>query len=276
MKTNRLIVAGLASLLLLAGCRSSKHVARTTDADTSATQLQTPPVSDTEVGRTGTPETVSPSQEAKGETTDAKEEKGRRKNKKDKKETSESQQPTQQKTTADAVTAKLSLTLKAGSKKISLGGNYRLKRNEVVQMNLNYQVLFVSINIGTLELTPDYVMVIDRYHKRYCKATYAELPSLGQAGIDFNYLQSIFWGEAGESPTPSLEWAYDGWQTLGDGQFPGKIEFSLKSSSTAYKATFNLSNLSTDSDWPTRTTLGSGYTPMSLDSVMRLLMSVAK
>ena len=126
MKINRLIVAGLASLLLLAGCRSSKHVARTTDADTSATQLHIP-----------------------------------------------------QKTTADAVTAKLSLTLKAGSKKISLGGNYRLKRNEVVQMNLNYQVLFVSINIGTLELTPDYVMVIDRYHKRYCKATYAELPSLG-------------------------------------------------------------------------------------------------
>lgn len=259
MKTYRLIMVALATALLFAGCRSSRHAARRdkTDANTSATQQVVPSVPE---------EDGQPSQEE-----------SKKDKKKDKKEDKKSRKDErQQQTNVESVTAKMSLTLRAGSKKITVGGNYRLKRNEVVQMNLTYQVLFVNVNIGTLEITPDYILVLDRYHKRYCKVSYDEVPALGQAGIDFYYLQSIFWGDAGESPTPLLDWEYSQWQPLGDGQFPGQIEFSMKANSTNYKATFSLSNISAEDGWPTRTTISSSYTPMSLDSVMNLLMSLAK
>lgn len=273
MKTTRLITVALAAVLLFAGCRSSKHATRT-DATTSATQQVVPPVSDTEVGRTGQSQTTGDKQTTEDKKSSKQEKQSSKEEKKNRKE--EQTLTRQQKTNVDAMTAKMSLTLKAGSKKLTVGGSYRLKRNDVVQMNLTYQILFVSVNIGTLELTPDYILFLDRYHKRYCKVTYAEVPSLGEAGIDFNYLQSIFWGDAGASPTPLLSWEYSKWQPLGDGQFPGQIEFSMKASSTTYKATFNLSNISAEDGWSTRTTIGSNYTPMSFDSVMNLLMSVAK
>lgn len=250
-------MVALSALILFAGCRSSRHAVRN-DAETGATQQTVTPVPDSD------------------DTTVKEEKKGKDEKKDNKKNKKDEQVVTQQQTNVDAVTAKMSLTLKAGSKKISVGGSYRLKRNEVVQMNLNYQILFVNVNIGTLELTPDYVLFLDRYHKRYCKVTYDEVPSLGQAGIDFKYLQSIFWGDAGESPTPLLSWSYDDWQPLGEGRFPGQIAFTMKSSSATYKATFNLSNISAEDGWATRTSISSNYTPISLDAVMNLLMSVAK
>lgn len=176
---------------------------------------------------------------------------------------------------AQAVTAKLNLSLEAGSQKITLGGTYRLKRNEVIQLNLTYTML-VTVNIGTLELTPDYMLVMDRWNKRYCRVTYDEVPMLAQSGINYAYLERIFWGESTESPTPALTWKYADWSPLGDGQFPGRIQFTVHSGASSYQAIFSLSNLRENSDWETRTEVGANYTPISLDAVVKALMSVAK
>ena len=173
------------------------------------------------------------------------------------------------------MTAKLNLTLESGNKQINVGGTYRLKRNEVVQINLTYTMLF-SINVGTMELTPDYVLLIDRINKRYCRVNYDEAPELAQTGISFDYLQRVFWGEAAQSPTKTLEWGYSNWTDFEDGQFPGRIQFTLKASSSAYKATIDLSNLRANGDWDSHTEVSSKYTPVSLETVMRALMSVAK
>ena len=176
---------------------------------------------------------------------------------------------------AEALTAKLNLTLESGGKQINVGGNYRLKRDEVVQINLTYTMVF-TISVGTLELTPDYLLLLDRINKRYCRIRYSEEPSLAQAGITFDYLQSVFWGEAGESPTKALEWAFSNWTDFEGGRLPQQIQFTLRPTSSAYKATFLLSNLRADSDWETHTEFSSKYTAVSLDTVMRALMSVAK
>jgi hypothetical protein len=179
-------------------------------------------------------------------------------------------------TTVKAVAAKMNLRLETGSKSVDVGGSLRLKRDEVIQLNLTY-TLIVTVNVGTMEITPDYILILDRLNKRYCRVSYSDVPQLAKAGIDFPYLQCVFWGEAGESPRKELvEWAYDNWMVLGDGQFPGQTTFTVKAGSVPYRAVISLSNIRENDSWETHTEVSSKYTPVPLSTVMNALMSVAK
>ena len=243
------------ALALLSACRSSRHAQRTMDVNSGATQQVWP----------------TPSEPGRQTTLDE----GGSKKKKDKNKKNRKEETTVvARTTAQGVTAKLNLSLSAGSKKINLGGTYRLKRDEVIQINLTYTMLF-TINVGTMELTPDYMLVVDRMNKRYCRVRYSEVPTLAQAGITFAYLQRVFWGEEPKSPTADLTWSYANWTDLAGGQFPGQIQFTTRAKSDTYRATFNLSNLSESTDWETHTEVGSRYQAVSYESILKALMSVA-
>lgn len=91
-----------------------------------------------------------------------------------------------------ALTAKMNLTLASGGKDISVKGNFRVKRDDVIQLSL----VFLGIKeVGRLELTRDSILVLDRINNQYVKAPYAQIPALSKAGIDFYSFQSLFWGE---------------------------------------------------------------------------------
>ncbi len=254
-----IFVAALVAVALLSSCRSSRHAVRTPDVTTGASQVVT---------------TDTPTESAKGKETD----KSSMKSAETEKETtkgSRKKSSVQQRTSAQSLTSKLNLTLSSGSKKLNVAGTYRMKRNEVIQINITYTLL-VTVNIGTLELTPDYILVLDRFHKRYCRVGYSEVPALVQNGIDFAYLQRIFWGEAEDSPSKAITWKYADWMSFADGQFPANIQFELKHSSSNYKANFDLSNLRESADWDSPTEVSSKYTAVSFDTVMRMIMSMAQ
>lgn len=255
MKKTVYIFFVIAWALLSGACRSSRHVQHMVDVDSGAMQQAEPIPSESGLSQTESDEGES---------------KKKRKKKKRQEETT-----VVAKTTAQAVTAKLNLSLDAGSKKVNLGGNYRLKRDEVIQINLTYTMLF-TINVGTMELTPDYMLVVDRMGKRYCRVRYSDVPTLAQAGINFDYLQRVFWGEETKSPTYDLTWSYADWTDLAGGQFPGQIQFSARAKSTTYKATFYLSNLRESADWETHTEISDRYAAVPFDGILNALMSVAK
>lgn len=103
------------------------------------------------------------------------------------------------------LTSRMDLTLQMGSQQLSVGGSLRMKRDEVIQINLVYTLL-VSIPVGTLEFGPDYVLVMDRINHQYVRGSYTDIPYLKQAGVDFYTFQSLFWDElflAGERSKPS-------------------------------------------------------------------------
>lgn len=89
------------------------------------------------------------------------------------------------------LTAKLDLELQLGGKGVSVGGNLKMKKNEVIQLSLS--AFFMEV--GRLEFTPDYMLVLDRMGKQYVKATYNEVDFLKRSGLDFYSLQSLFWNE---------------------------------------------------------------------------------
>lgn len=254
-------------LLVLTGCRSSRHV--TTDATTSASSVHSR-AEENAFGQTG-PE-IDKSQLSR------KERKRLEREEREAEARLREQQGVGSRTTVsnvEAVAAKMNLRLESGNSRINVGGTYRLKRNDVIQINLTYTMI-ITVNVGSMEMTRDHILILDRLHKRYCKVAYSEVPQLAQAGVDFDYLQRIFWGEAEESPTPMLQWTYSAWTALAGGQFPGQIAFTAHTGTSDYKATFSLSNIRENSSWPTRIEVDSKYTPMSLNAVMKALMSVAQ
>lgn len=89
------------------------------------------------------------------------------------------------------LTAKLDLELQLGGKGVSVGGNLKMKKDEVIQLSVSAFLM----EVGRLEFTPDYILVLDRMGKQYVKATYNEVPFLRQSGLDFYSLQALFWNE---------------------------------------------------------------------------------
>lgn len=83
------------------------------------------------------------------------------------------------------------MSLNAGGKDISAGGTLRMKRDDVVQLSLT----FLGFEVARMEFSPNDVLLIDRYNKRYVRAKYSDMKFLQQAGLDFNALQALFWGE---------------------------------------------------------------------------------
>lgn len=87
----------------------------------------------------------------------------------------------------------MSFNIKAGSINQTLPGQLRMRKNEVIRLQVMIPIL--QTEVGRIEFTPDYVLVIDRIHKEYIKSAYSQLAFLKDNGLDFYSLQSLFWNE---------------------------------------------------------------------------------
>ena len=83
------------------------------------------------------------------------------------------------------VTSKMNLDLNLGGKSLSVGGSCNLKRDEVIQLSL---VAMGFMEVGRLEFTPQYMMMVNRMGREYVKVDYADVPYLQQAGCGFPYV----------------------------------------------------------------------------------------
>ncbi len=92
---------------------------------------------------------------------------------------------------AKAVTARMKVSIRMGEKDISLSGNLKMKRDEVIQLSLT----FLGMEVGRLEFAMNDVTVIDRINRRYAQVNYGMLDFLRSANLDFRALQSLFWAE---------------------------------------------------------------------------------
>jgi len=93
---------------------------------------------------------------------------------------------------AQFLTSKLKLSITAGGKDISLTGNLKMKRNDVIRLQL---MALGFVEAGRLEITQDYVLIMDRINKQYVKASYNNVDFLRQSGLNFQTLQALFWNE---------------------------------------------------------------------------------
>ena len=94
--------------------------------------------------------------------------------------------------TAKFITSKVKFSVEVGNQQLTLTGNLRMKRDDVIRLQL---MAFGFVEAGRLEFTKDYVLIMDRINKQYLKATYGQLDFLRNSGINFYTLQALFWNE---------------------------------------------------------------------------------
>jgi len=90
------------------------------------------------------------------------------------------------------VTSKLKFSVEYGSQQMSLTGNLKMKRDDVIQLQL---MAFGFVEAARMEFTKDYVLIIDRINKQYLKVPYNYVDFLRNSGINFYTLQALFWNE---------------------------------------------------------------------------------
>ncbi len=92
----------------------------------------------------------------------------------------------------DALSTKMKFSLNVNGQKISVGGNLRMKKDDVIQLSL---VGFGFVEGGRIEFTKENVLVVDRINRQYARIPYSKLRFLKEAEIDFYTLQALFWNE---------------------------------------------------------------------------------
>ena len=191
--------------------------------------------------------------------------------------------------TAQYLTARATISLKAGTKDISVGGSLKMKRNDVIQLSLT----FLGIEVGRMEFTTTDVLIIDKINKQYVRAPYSQASVLESAGLDFYSLQSLFWNEifspgthdvgsalknfsvasSGDHTLLSLTSApklckYSDFAKFDGKKFPRRINISFNGGKRELGLDMQLSGLSTNSSWETRTKVSSSYKQRSVDDIL--------
>lgn len=94
---------------------------------------------------------------------------------------------------APNIVGKISFQLTRGSQRISAPGSLKMRKDKVIRLQLF--IPFLGSEVGRIEFTPDGVLVIDRIHKEYVKATYDDVAFLRNNGLIFYSLQALFWNQ---------------------------------------------------------------------------------
>ena len=94
---------------------------------------------------------------------------------------------------AKNIVGSMSFNIQAGDKDITVPGSVHMRKDEVIRLQLF--IPLIGSEVGRIEFTPDYVLVIDRIHKEYIKADYSQLDFLKKNGLTFYSLQALFWNQ---------------------------------------------------------------------------------
>ena len=94
--------------------------------------------------------------------------------------------------TSKFLTSKVKFSVEVGPQKLTLTGNLKMKRDDVIRLQL---MAFGFVEAGRIEMTKDYVLIMDRINKQYLKAPWMSVDFLRNSGLNFNTIQALFWNE---------------------------------------------------------------------------------
>ena len=93
---------------------------------------------------------------------------------------------------AKFLTSKVKFSVEVGVQTLTLTGNLKMKRDDGIRLQL---MAFGFVEAGRIELTPEYVLIMDRINKQYMKATYGSIDFLRNSGLNFYTMQALVWNE---------------------------------------------------------------------------------
>lgn len=91
------------------------------------------------------------------------------------------------------VVSKIAFSLNTGSKEITVPGSIHMRKDDVIRLQLFVPIL--GSEVGRIEFTEEYVLIVDRLHKKYIKEDYRKVGFLRDKGLDFYTIQALFWNQ---------------------------------------------------------------------------------
>lgn len=173
--------------------------------------------------------------------------------------------------TGESVVSRSNVSLATSKgKDITVGGTLRMKRDDVIQLNLTY---ILGIQIGTLEMTRDSILVLSRTTRQYALFSYDELSSLMERKITFQDMQAIFWGEATEYEVKGIDWKYKSFHEQEDGRrLPEKYDITFSRAGAGITMSVELFNHKYEGNWTPRTQFNrNSYERLTAGQVVRIV-----
>ena len=151
------------------------------------------------------------------------------------------------------LSSKVEVTIPHGDAVYSVNGTMKLKKNEIVQVSFLMPIL--RTEVARIEITPDFIFLVDRINHRYVRSTKEELKNRLPRRWTYNRLEDLIY----QASTP------DGKKTISGEDFGlAKLE----------KARVELSDFSWEVNNVKPTTLSSRYTEVTLDELLQFLLSL--
>ena len=204
------------------------------------------------------------------------------------------------------ITSKVKFSVEVGPQKITLTGNLKMRRNDVIRLQL---MAFGFVEAGRLEFTKDYVLIMDRINKQYLKAPYRQVDFLRNSGLNFSAIQALFWNELFKPNQGSeavvlaknswlaskntalirmanilykdrfngntqLNWDYSEYDVFGRKMFPKKHLITLTTPDKEVKLGMTLNYLGNDTEWDARTEVSNKYREVTVDEILRRFMAL--
>ena len=89
-------------------------------------------------------------------------------------------------------TARISTDLAYSDHVLTMKGNLRMRRGDVIQMAFT---ALGMVEVARIELTPKSALFIDRMSKQYAMVEYDQLPGMNGMELDYDMLESLLWNE---------------------------------------------------------------------------------
>ena len=168
-----MMAVGTGMALLLSACASKKNVMSGSVPTTTASSTAKP--TSGSVGTTANTQPTAPSDKVMVATTDY------------------LKKVIDNRVTAKNIVSDMTFNIKVGSKDITVPGALRMRRDEVIRLQLFVPLL--GTEVGRLEFSPNRVLIVDRLHKEYIEADYTQLDFLKNNDLNFYSLQALFWNQ---------------------------------------------------------------------------------
>ena len=176
----------------------------------------------------------------------------------------------------ESLQSRISLRLATTDKDITLGGNLKLKRDALIQINLTY---ILGINVGTIEFTPRGITVVSRATHQYATATYDQLSTYTGHTITFSKVQDYIWGQGHDIQRGPLTITADTHRPLTDGRtLPTRYQVKLQTTKTPLTATLQTTSIThvQPTDIQALTVDQNRYQTLTIEQVARMLMTMIK
>lgn len=160
----------------------------------------------------------------------------------------------------------IDLDINFGDDSYSLGGKLWLKRDEVVRLNLTFMGF---IEVGTIEFTPDNILIINRIGKEYTKMPYNASDILVKNNITFSNIQQLACEKLYSTDGKSMK------DTGLDTALADMLNSNLKNGKKV-SIRLEVGKPDTKRDFDSTTSVKSSYTEVPAQLLIAKLMSIAK